>query len=258
MGYTAKLLKNKKEDFHYENKKKVVLLVLCAAALMFSSALGTMAYLTDSKSVDNTFTIGKIGLTLSEAKVNSNGEFLDESGNVVATSEQAKRVTENSYRLLPGRTYPKDPTVTVAKGSESAYVRMKVAITCKDESERLFGTNQGQVDPIIKWLNISSGTDAKWKLQNQTPSETSDTQKGTTTYEYEFRYEEKISANDVKTVDKSLNPLFTTVKVPETLTSSDLELLENMKIHVTAEAMQADGFDDADQAWTAFDQRSGS
>ena len=53
--------------------KKVLILGLCAVLLVAASVLGTMAYLTDTKSVTNTFTVGNVAITLDEAKVKTDG-----------------------------------------------------------------------------------------------------------------------------------------------------------------------------------------
>ena len=99
-----------------KTKSKALLLTLCAVLLVAASVLGTMAYLTSSAEVKNTFTIGKVEIKLDEAKVTADG----------IPVEGAARVTANSYKLMPGTTYTKDPTVTVKAGSEESYVRMKV------------------------------------------------------------------------------------------------------------------------------------
>ena len=41
-----------------KNAKKVLLLVLCAVLLVGASVAGTVAYLTATDSVENTFTVG--------------------------------------------------------------------------------------------------------------------------------------------------------------------------------------------------------
>ena len=41
--------------------------------------------------------------------------------------------------------------------------------------------------------------------------------------------------------------------IPEDITNANLALLTGMEIQVVAQAIQADGFDDADAAWIAFD-----
>lgn len=99
-----------------KSKKKVFLTVLCAAALVVASVLGTMAFLTSKDTVINTFTVGDVNITLDEAKV-------DTAGTPVTPAE---RVKANSYKLIPGHTYTKDPTVHVTAGSENSWIFVKV------------------------------------------------------------------------------------------------------------------------------------
>lgn len=99
-----------------KKKTKALMLVLCAVLLVTASVLGTMAYLTSTDKVVNTFTVGKVAITLDEAKVK-------EDGTPVAG---AARVTGNAYHLLPGHTYTKDPTVHVQANSENSFIFVKV------------------------------------------------------------------------------------------------------------------------------------
>lgn len=99
-----------------KSKKKVFVTVLCAAALVVASVLGTMAYLTSQDAVKNTFTVGKVAITLDEAKVTDAGDP------VVG----ADRVKTNTYKLIPGHEYTKDPTVHVTAGSEDSWLFVKV------------------------------------------------------------------------------------------------------------------------------------
>lgn len=96
--------------------KKALLMTLCAVMLVVASVMGTMAYLTSTDSVKNTFTVGKVAITLDEAKV-------DDMGDVVAGAD---RVKANEYKLLPGHEYTKDPTVHVAADSEDSWLFVKV------------------------------------------------------------------------------------------------------------------------------------
>ena len=99
-----------------KTKSKALLMTLCAVLLVAASVLGTMAYLTSTTGeVKNTFTIGKIAITLDEAPVNEYGEEVD-----------GARRTGNQYKLMPGHKYDKDPTVHVEKSSEDAYIFVKV------------------------------------------------------------------------------------------------------------------------------------
>ena len=95
---------------------KALAVVACAVLLVVATIAGTVAYLTDTKTVQNTFTVGKVEITLDEAKVNVYGEKDGDS-----------RVTENNkYKLVPGRTYVKDPTIHVDDESEDCYLFFKV------------------------------------------------------------------------------------------------------------------------------------
>ena len=94
-----------------KTKSKALLLTLCAVLLVAASVLGTMAYLTSTDTVTNTFTVGKVEITLDETDV---------------TNPNGPRVKANSYKLMPGTTYTKDPTVTVKGGSEACYLFVKV------------------------------------------------------------------------------------------------------------------------------------
>ena len=96
--------------------KKVLVLLLCAVLLVGASIAGTVAYLTDTDNVvENTFTVGKVVIDLDEANVNEYGE---KDGNT--------RVKANSYTLVPGKKYIKDPIVHVDADSEDCYIFVKV------------------------------------------------------------------------------------------------------------------------------------
>lgn len=97
--------------------KKTLTVLLALVLVIAMSVAGTMAYLTSSDSVTNTFTVGNVKITLDEAKVNEYGA-LDTS----ATS----RVQANSYKLIPGHTYSKDPTIHVDAKSEDCWLFVKV------------------------------------------------------------------------------------------------------------------------------------
>lgn len=99
-----------------KKKTKALMLVLCAVLLVTASVLGTMAYLTSTDKVVNTFTVGKVAITLDEAKVDPDGTAVT----------PAARVKENAYHLLPGHTYTKDPTVHVQANSEDSFIFVKV------------------------------------------------------------------------------------------------------------------------------------
>ena len=96
--------------------KKVLALVLCAALLVAGSVAATLAYLTSkTEVVTNTFSVGDVKITLDEAKVTEYG-----------VKDGDSRVMKNTYKLIPGHNYLKDPTIHVKKGSEECWLFVKV------------------------------------------------------------------------------------------------------------------------------------
>lgn len=95
---------------------KALLLALCAILLVAGSIMGTLAYLTSNATVENTFTAGNVKITMTEAKVDAYGKLV----------EGAARVTGNEYKLVPGHTYTKDPTIYVDANSEDCYIFVKI------------------------------------------------------------------------------------------------------------------------------------
>ena len=47
-----------------KNGKKALLLAACAVLLVVATIFGTVAYLTDKDTVNNTFTVGKVDIKL--------------------------------------------------------------------------------------------------------------------------------------------------------------------------------------------------
>ena len=97
--------------------KKFALIAVCAALLVCVTIGATVAWLTSNDTVTNTFTVGKVAITLDETKVNTDGTI---------PSGAAQRVDGNEYHLLPGQSYQKDPTVHVEANSEDSYIFVKV------------------------------------------------------------------------------------------------------------------------------------
>ena len=212
-----------------KSKKKVFVTVLCAVLLVAASVLGTMAYLTYNDEVVNTFTVGNVQIKLDEAKANTDGSLSDNG---------ATRVKANSYKLLPGHTYNKDPMVTVLKGSESSYVKMTVTFTKAAQLDAIFAPNGADMTSIFNGYDNSN-----WIYKGNTENATENTRT------YEFWYKETVAAPDG---DVALDALFDSITVPGTITNAQLATIEGMTITVNGYAIQADGFANAEAAWAAY------
>ena len=142
------------------SKLRRVLLLLASAVLLVSLSVGaTLAYLTsETTEVKNTFTIGKVKITLDEVKVNLYGE-----------AQGTERVTANEYKLLPGHPYTKDPTVHIDTTSEECYVFVKVvneiaAIEIKDDPDTEVDESKDTIENqmIAKGWEKVTGYDNVW------------------------------------------------------------------------------------------------
>lgn len=88
-------------------KKKIVSLCLAAVLVVMAIAGATVAYFTDTKTAENTFTVGNVDITLTEPNWEGSGK-------------------EDAPEVYPGEPLAKDPTVTNV-GSNPCFVRISVA-----------------------------------------------------------------------------------------------------------------------------------
>ncbi len=224
---------------------KILLGVSGAVLLVAGSVAGTLAFLTDDDTVTNTFTIGKVDISLTETKVDQNGEVLkDKDGNPTGERTDDEDAT-NNYRLVPGVTYTKDPILAIEPDSESAYIRMIVRVQNWSAAEAAFGSLEEIVNlDTENWTAVELGEDG---------------QDGNTKI-YEYRYKESPIANATNEAIE-LPALFTELTVPGDLTSTELGALytgnekTDFRIIVEGHAIQSTGFASADAAWTAFDNQ---
>ena len=198
-------------------KTKALVLALCAVLLFVTTVFVTMAFLTSEDSVQNTFTVGKVEITLDEAKV-------DSYGNEIANAE---RVKENEYKLIPSHTYVKDPTIHVDSNSEDCYLFVRIQNDLGSDGVINGIANNG-------WVLVE-GTQDVYCYYGVTDGETNSTKQIVKPGEDKkvfdtFTFGEKANPNNYDTATK------------------------NAKIIVTAYAIQADGLSEKTPAeiWTLF------
>ncbi len=185
--------------------KKAIVLVLCAVLLCGVSVFSTLAYLTSTDKVENTFTVGNVKITLDEAKVKADG-----------TADSSERVKANGYKLIPGKSYTKDPTVHVDANSEDCWLFVKVV-------NEIAGI---EADTTVAAQMTTNG----WTLV------------GGTTNIYARATANKAGDNVV---------VFENFEIKGDVSNETLASYANKTIVVTAYAIQADGFATAEAAWTA-------
>lgn len=123
--------------------KKKALIVLCAlvsvVVIVATSVLATVAYLTGTAAVSNVFTVGNVFITMDESKVKPDGTYL---------SGPSERGDTNTYNLVPGGEYIKDPVIHVAAGSQRSYL----FITIKNDISSLAVNDDANKPTIAKQL----------------------------------------------------------------------------------------------------------
>lgn len=199
-----------------KTKSKALLLSLCAVLLVAASVLGTMAYLTSQDAVTNTFSVGSVSMTLDELDVDN------------STPGENDRDHANTYHLLPGHTYTKDPIIHIAENSEDCYVFVKVENgiaayeAATSTGENAYTTIADQIT-ANGWTALNGVSNVYYKEYT----------KGQEDKDLEVFAQFKIAdnANDVDGWS-SITPDTTT-------------------INVTGYAVQKDGFASASEAWTA-------
>ena len=208
--------------------KKTLTVILALVLVVVMSVAGTVAYLTSSDTVTNTFSVGNVQIKLDEAQAKADGTLI----------EGAERVKANSYKLLPGHTYAKDPMVTVLNGSESSYIKMTVTFSKANELDAIFDPDGATLTTIFNGYDISN-----WTYKGNTKNAAENTRT------YEFWYKEAVAAPDGNV---ALDALFDSITVPGSITNEQLKTIEGMTITVNAYAIQADGFTDAADAWSKY------
>ena len=189
-----------------KTRTKALLLAMCAVLLVVTTVMATLAFLTSTtKVVKNTFTVGNVVITLDEAPVDANGK-----------KTTGDRVFENTYKLLPGHVYDKDPIVHVDADSEDCWLFVKI-------------------------------TDEIAAIQDATTIAAQLTTNGWTLVAGEtnvYAYRETVSGG-------ANVPVFESFKVVGDITNEALAAYAGKTITVQAYAIQADGFGTAAAAWAA-------
>ncbi len=204
------------------NKKIVIFTV--AMVLLLGITIGTtFAYLQSiTTSITNTFTFGKVAITLDETKVDLYGKPV--------TGEGAGRFpTGNQYKLIPEQTYTKDPIVHIDPASESSWLFVKVENGITEyEIQTSTDTHKTIADQMVAngWERLD-GVDNVWVYGDKVI--------GT------------VLGGDNVDLDIEVFAEFTVAE------DAKVEEVKNTDtIVITAYAIQADGLATAAAAWNAF------
>lgn len=196
--------------------KKKFLIPIMVLILVIGAIGGTLAWLYDTTGpVTNTFTVGKVDIDLNETDQNDSG----------------KTTMENSYKLIPGKEYSKDPKVTVTAESENSWVFVKVE-------------KMNNIDSLIDYkIRLDQG---EWSALTGHPD----------VYYREYTGPEAATYYVLKGSEDNPNGCVT---IKSGLTNEDLtKVTGNPQLKFTAYAIQKDGFDTPEAAWKEVSKPNGN
>ena len=214
-------------------KKRFVAILLCVTLVALAAIGATFAYLTDTKTVDNTFTMGNVAIKLDETNVN------DPTGD---------RVTSNEYNVYPGAVVKKDPIVHNT-GKNAAYIRATVNVSNWMNLCAAYYPDFKETFPNDGYkaaLNLLVGELGEgWSVVGVEAGDTFTI--GQFDAKFILRYEGALASGDDTTA------MFQTVTIPAGIDNANTDSFKEVK--VVAQAIQADGFDTWEAAFTAYDAK---
>lgn len=218
-------------------KKRFVAILLCVTLVALAAIGATFAYLTDSKTVKNTFTVGDVKIKLDETNVNA---------------PEGDRVTSNTYNVYPGAVVTKDPIVHNT-GKNGAYVRAVVTIEDGMNWLGLYNENvwtAPQEAAFNAMINNTLGDG--WELVD-IAYDMSGPNHPTSDFVATLKFTKVLEAG------KDTTAMFSQIAFPTKLTGNDVTTRIDQNgefgINVVAQAIQADGFENWVDAFAAYDAK---
>ncbi len=231
-------------------KKKSLLLGLSAVIIISALAVGgTLAYFTSADKADNTFTVGSVAIDLFEHKVE---KIPGENGFPIwryAFDGDLRIVCKkNEYDgVYPGAVLPKDPTIRNT-GNNPAYVRMKVTISNAsawlNSIDTTDSSDEAKIDKLERIFKIPIQTD--WTISTAKMAD------DTITFFYNY--------SKILMPDATTSELFSSVTIPKEFDNAQIQAIGRgevgkFTIAITAEAIQQEGFKNADEAFSELDNQ---
>ncbi len=271
-------------------KKKLTAIFLCVALVAIAVVGASLAYFTDTKSATNTFTVGNVKINLIESTYHRTGS--DNAGDTsvpdptakaagmkfvpdgwtVFTDDEIKAdaakysdyIGKRGENMVPGRNVVKCPYV-INTGANDAYVRIRVMIPSAVNNDfDQYVENGGIITNQWCSSSISNGEfiDGKGNGWNNAPAidRKGATKDGVTYDVYTFTRTEPLKAGAMTEWN-----VWNYIGISEKATEEDIQKAINnnaiiktddgtlkLNVLVEADAIQAEGFDDAAAAWAAF------
>ena len=254
--------------------KKTIAIIALVVLVAVASVLGTLAYLTDTKTATNTFTVGNVKIELLESSLHrenagvANGQTSTselwsnvdkegsgntskyKAGDTFYTDAQietnAQEYKCENVKLNPGQSYHKMPYVKNT-GANDAYIRIRVMFPADLDTAIL--NSSMYTTTAIKSGEFTFAYDSSGTVERE----------GIKYNVYTFTRVDPLKAGELTYWN-----VWGTVHMDAGVTNEKLANLfgagktyadGTFPVLVEADAIQADGFANAGEAWKAFDNK---
>ncbi len=270
-------------------KKKLTAIFLCIALVAIAIVGASMAYFTDTKEATNTFTVGNVKIDLIESRFHREGnegsgdtsipdptetasgmEYV-EDGHLAFTDEEIKTdaekytdyIGDRGKNMVPDRRVAKCPYV-VNTGKNDAYIRIRVMVPTEANGDYVDVEEGGVITNVwcgtaVKSGEFQQGEGAGYPVINK-KGYTDDN--GVVYDVYTFTRIKPLEAGAMTEWN-----VWNNIGIDKKADSADIQkAIEKgamikgpngtgmtLNVLVQADAIQAEGFDNAAAAWAAFD-----
>lgn len=217
-------------------KKKILVITLLVMLAAIAAAGATLAYFTDTDAVTNTFTVGNVKIELLESKLHRTEDAADDAAILADAENYAQYLAQAGKNIVPGVYVRKVPYIRNT-GSNAAYIRLRMLVPAN-------------LWPLLSCVYTDEAyTDGSIAEPVEMDRVTID---GVEYVQYAFVYQQALAAKEM-----TYWPAFWQFKLNETVTAEDIaaQNLQDATFHIVlqADAIQADTFATAAEAFAAFD-----
>ena len=269
-------------------KKKLTVIFLCVALAAIAIVGASLAYFTDTKSAKNTFTVGNVKIDLIESRFHRQGSGGTGDTSIPAPSQTAsgmkylkdgvkaftddeikadaekysEYIGERGKNMVPDRRVAKSPYV-INTGANDAYIRIRVMIPTAANNDYVNVHDGGVITNVWCSTSMLSGEFVNTKSGGQANEpyikKAAVTKDGVTYDVYTFIRVEPLAAGAMTEWN-----VWNNIGINKDATSADIQKAIDagaitatgdtmtLNVLVEADAIQAEGFANADAAWAAF------
>ena len=273
-------------------KKKLTAIFLCVALVAIAIVGASLAYFTDTKSATNTFTVGNVKIDLIESRFhregndNSGDTTIPDPTHIVTADDGMTYVTvghkaftddeikadaakyseyiaERGKNMVPGRGVAKCPYV-INTGANDAYIRVRVMVPSAANNDFVAVKDGGVITNQWCTTAIKNGEfiDGKGGGWNNAPAidKASVTKDGVTYDVYTFTRTEPLKAGAMTEWNVwnfiGINKDATSADIQKAIDAGAIKTATDgtmtLNVLVEADAIQAEGFANAADAWAKF------